>query len=903
MTSKRIHVKLPGAVRSASPGRASLSGAALLGALFLASVPASAQDGETAMTASARHVLEEHCSRCHQDGLLKEGLDRPQGKFGFILDLDRVVKKRLVIPGNSSGSTLMRQIENGSMPKDMSSDCYLFPPPDDAYCGPSAEEVAALRGWIDSLSNPDLELAVATAPEAATEPGAAADGGSGSGDGASGPAEAIAEETDATAESEAAEQGGSSLADAIAEQASAEADATAEPDAGDEGGTSLADAIAEQASAEADASLAESATAPAEAAAGPGFLRDEDMIRVMALDLAEVPEARRESQRYLTLWHLKNAGDEEEALDVYRMAVGKLLNSLSRKADPVIPVVVDDAKVILRFDITDLGWAPSLWDKLSEANPYLLNYDTALYDTLMTTTGTEMPFVRADWFAFVASQPPLYHTLLGLPDTKQELEKLLGVDVLANLEALDVARAGFRHSGVSTNNRLIERHDMATGSYWESYDFAGNAGRQDFFNFPLGPRSAFDGMGEEHGFDADGGEIIFTLPNGFHAYYLATGEGKQLDKGPTIIVRDDSRRDASVTNGISCMGCHDRGVKFNPHRPREAHDEIREVVLANISVDKEVRETVAEVYPTHERFYELMQADAEDYERSLKRAGIDMNVKYDGMEMVNALFARFEEDVTAVLAAAEYGLTEEEFFTRLGIAGGSAYTLKIRLAQDRIPRDQFVKEYAALAEQITDYEAVSFAAVAEASKDAVKQSEARPAEASKTFDLSLVPTTEKYFVGDEVTFTVKSSQPCFLTLLNVDDTDAVQIAFPNKFNTGNEIEADREYTIPSAEIGGFKFLFSKPGKEKVIAICNASRSTPRGIVHDFDREAYTTFRSIGDFTRSRLISVVQDSKAIKSGTESSAEALIANTIDPEVDIVAQKAVVLDVQDKQEAAAQ
>ena len=37
---------------------------------------------------------------------------------------------------------------------------------------------------------------------------------------------------------------------------------------------------------------------------------------------------------------------------------------------------------------------------------------------------------------------------------------------------------------------------MATGSYWESYDFAGNAGRQDFFIHPLGPTHAFDGLGK-----------------------------------------------------------------------------------------------------------------------------------------------------------------------------------------------------------------------------------------------------------------------------------------------------------------------------------------------------------------------------------------------------------------------
>ena len=47
----------------------------------------------------------------------------------------------------------------------------------------------------------------------------------------------------------------------------------------------------------------------------------------------------------------------------------------------------------------------------------------------------------------------------------------------------------------------------------------------------------------QFGFVQDGGEIIFNLPNGFHAYYLTDGKGNRLDIGPTRIVRDPSQRD------------------------------------------------------------------------------------------------------------------------------------------------------------------------------------------------------------------------------------------------------------------------------------------------------------------------------------------------------------------------
>jgi hypothetical protein len=100
-------------------------------------------------------------------------------------------------------------------------------------------------------------------------------------------------------------------------------------------------------------------------------------------------------------------------------------------------------------------------------------------------------------------------------------------------------------SGVSANNRLIERHMARNGYFWTSYDFGGNRDRQSLYEFPLGP-------GGPHGFNHDGGETIFSLPNGFQACFLNNSKGQPLDKGPTSIVREPSRKDFSVTNGISC---------------------------------------------------------------------------------------------------------------------------------------------------------------------------------------------------------------------------------------------------------------------------------------------------------------------------------------------------------------
>src|SRR4029077_3376393 len=78
---------------------------------------------------------------------------------------------------------------------------------------------------------------------------------------------------------------------------------------------------------------------------------------------------------------------------------------------------------------------------------------------------------RADWFIATASRAPLYYDLLQTPQQVAELERQLPVEVLVNIQQERVARAGFNGSGISRNNRILERHDAVHGAYWKTYDF------------------------------------------------------------------------------------------------------------------------------------------------------------------------------------------------------------------------------------------------------------------------------------------------------------------------------------------------------------------------------------------------------------------------------------------------
>ena len=55
--------------------------------------------------------------------------------------------------------------------------------------------------------------------------------------------------------------------------------------------------------------------------------------------------------------------------------------------------------------------------------------------------------------------------------------------------------------------------------------------------------------------------MIFNLPNHLHGYFVVNGKGERLDFAATEIVTDKWARDRTVRTGLSCMRCHDNGLK------------------------------------------------------------------------------------------------------------------------------------------------------------------------------------------------------------------------------------------------------------------------------------------------------------------------------------------------------
>ena len=242
-----------------------------------------------------------------------------------------------------------------------------------------------------------------------------------------------------------------------------------------------------------------------------------------------------------------------------------------------------------------------------------------------------------------ASLPPLYHDLLSLPFTDRELETRLEVDVIRNLlnaPGVRVWRAGTNNSGVSNNNRVIERHTSRYGAYWKSYDFAGSVGTQNIFTHPLS-------------FTHDGGEVVFNLPNGLQGYYVTNATGFRLDEAPINIVSNPAASDPTVRNGLSCFGCHTEGMKT-------FEDEVRSVIESNATPAYD-KEQALRLYVEQSEMDALVQEDMDRYQVALEATG----GAFGDIEPISRFHEVYQDEVDLAYAAAVVGLESEVFLEKI----------------------------------------------------------------------------------------------------------------------------------------------------------------------------------------------------------------------------------------------
>ena len=377
------------------------------------------------------------------------------------------------------------------------------------------------------------------------------------------------------------------------------------------------------------------------------FISPSEILNTIETHLMSLAPFDRAFARYFTMTHLYNAGESGGILQEYRKALYKLVNSLSWGGTVINPQSIDSQETIFYIDLRHYEWdVNDAWTQIETAYPYHIAFEaptqTALraqLERLQTETKSNIPSVHIDWFVATAATPLLYHDMLSLPLTDKELETRLGVNVDRNLRdapGVRVWRAGFNNSGVSNNNRMVERHAFRDGAYWKSYDFAGNVGTQNIFNYPLD-------------FTHDGGEVIFNLPNGLQGYYLVNAFGSRLDAAPINIVSNPAASDPTVRNGLSCMGCHTEGMKTFA-------DGVRTLIESNTNPTYDKAQALR-LYVEQSEMDALVSEDMNRYKDALGETG----GAFDDIEPISRFHEAFQGPVNASYAAAVVGLETEAF--------------------------------------------------------------------------------------------------------------------------------------------------------------------------------------------------------------------------------------------------
>ena len=414
----------------------------------------------------------------------------------------------------------------------------------------------------------------------------------------------------------------------------------------------------------------------------------EDLLDLIVLDQAKV-RAQGNDHRYISFAHFADDRRSPEEMQAAEQVLGVVLNSLSRRAAMVKLEPADPGRTIFRFRLSQLGWNRDDWDNLTGFYPYCLRSDKTAHRQVYDRLQTESPIVRGDWFLATATKPPLYHDLLDLPETLGELEDDLNLSIEDNLNRrprpTNVMRIGFRASGVSQHNRMIERHTRANGGFfWLSYDFNDDEDEADLRRNPLGP-AIFDNQNFENRFEHQGGEVIYSLPNGLQGYLLVAANGTRLDVAPKDIVKDARRGPGAVENGVSCFGCH--GVT-GMNKPR-VYDEILKYAEEhrNEFPNRDLQQ-IRLLYPTNGS--EVLDKDANRYLAAFVAAGGVRppagTVEWD--HFIN-LVGQYEAKVGLRGGALEIGV-DPVTAAALVRSGRNEDALPIALADPLVTRNDFI---------------------------------------------------------------------------------------------------------------------------------------------------------------------------------------------------------------------
>ncbi len=265
---------------------------------------------------------------------------------------------------------------------------------------------------------------------------------------------------------------------------------------------------------------------------------------------------------------------------------------------------------------------------------------------------------------------------------------------------------------------------------------------------------------------------------------------------------------------------------------------------------------------------------------ALNAAGPDRSIEI-AIPEAGALAHEWEADVGLYRAAAESGLEPRPFADRLRAYRGEEEDLARRLLLGLLKRSEWERLRAKLVPS----------SVTSTSQPVVGAAK----EAASAIDLALWTDNAAYKAGDLVTFLVKASKGCHLTLVSIDRDGKAIVLFPNDFETENAIAPDMTVHVPGAS-AGYQLRFDRPGKETVVGICERTAVRPQGITYNYEKQRFAV---LGDWRAFLRTATRRDDEGKRNGEghsrkKSKAEPAPIDPDGPEMD--GRAAITIDVEE-------
>lgn len=316
-------------------------------------------------------------------------------------------------------------------------------------------------------------------------------------------------------------------------------------------------------------------------------------------------------------------------------------------------------------------------------------------------TVSDAPILRGDWFIATTFRPPFYYEFLGIPEKEEDFIKNV---VFANPEQAAQAekdrRGTVTASGITINNRRLDRVPTFLGYYWFSTDAKTSVDAQNFLEILLDRK--------KENFDAS--EQIFSLPNELQGYALFNNKGIRQDAVPDDIASSNqhSHHDGRILAGVSCTICHNVGIL--PFR-----SVIRDIVKKPTrtqgggkleSPDPESIRRAQQLYSDADDMLRKTQRDQQLYNDAVKKV-----TGWDGSKLslnLNRIYSNYlygnepgRDPLTLEMAAREMGVTVAH--AREKLAGMERPGIIGLLNDVPLRRDQWEKLYPEAAARCSAY--------------------------------------------------------------------------------------------------------------------------------------------------------------------------------------------------------